>query len=134
MKKKIKTTWVIDDDEIYLFWTTKMIRELELSENILVYHDGQQAIEELKAINTAGEKFPEVILLDINMPIMNGWDFLEEFVKIPHQNDTKVLVYVVSSSIAQEDLERAKQFDVVHNYILKPLTVEQLKEVMAVVV
>lgn len=125
----IPSTCFIDDDEIFLFWATKMMRELKADENILVYQDGQQAIEGLKALTEKGEKLPDIIFLDINMPVMNGWDFLVDFIQMPNLNTEKVLVYIVTSSIAQEDLEKAKQFKIVHNYILKPITIEDFKTI-----
>lgn len=125
----IPSTCFIDDDEIFLFWATKMMRELKADENILVYQDGQQAIEGLKALTEKGEKLPDIIFLDINMPVMDGWDFLVDFIQMPNLNTEKVLVYIVTSSIAQEDLEKAKQFKIVHNYILKPITIEDFKTI-----
>lgn len=128
--KKIKRACVIDDDPIYTYWTKKIMDELQFSEDILIFENGQDAIEGLKKITQRGEKLPKVILLDINMPIMDGWDFLEDFVKLPNNNKDKVYVYIVSSSVAQQDLERVKEFDVVHNYILKPLTHRELSEIL----
>ena len=78
--KKIKCACVIDDDPICTYWTKKMMDELMFSEDILIFENGQDAIEGLKNIIARGEQLPEVILLDLNMPIMDGWDFLEDFV------------------------------------------------------
>ncbi len=127
--KKVNTACVIDDDEIFLYWASKMLNEIDFSEHILVYKNGKEAIEGLKDLNQKGKRLPDVIFLDINMPIMNGWDFLQDFLKIPNNNPEGVLVYIVSSSIDQQDLEQAKQFDIVHNYILKPLSTEDLVKI-----
>ncbi|UJH66082.1 response regulator [Allomuricauda sp. SCSIO 65647] len=132
--KRIKRACVIDDDPIYTYWAKKIMGELKFSESILVFENGYDAIKGLKEITEKGEKLPEVILLDLNMPIMDGWDFLEDFIKLPHHNEDKVYVYIVSSSIAQRDLERAKDFDIVHNYILKPLTIKKLDGILKSVV
>ncbi len=108
--------------------------ELKFSESILVFENGYDAIKGLKEITERGEKLPEVILLDLNMPIMDGWDFLDDFIKLPNHNEDKVYVYIVSSSIAQRDLERAKDFDIIHNYIVKPLTIKKLNDILKSVV
>lgn len=127
--KKVATVCMIDDDEIYLYWASKMLNEIDFSHQILSFNNGLDAIEGLKAITERGECLPEVIFLDINMPIMNGWDFLQDFLKIPALNKERVLVYIVSSSVDQKDLERTKEFDIVHNYILKPLSLDELKNI-----
>lgn len=127
----IESACVIDDDEIFVYWATKMIREVDLCKNTIVYQNGQDAIEGLKKITEKGEKLPDIIFLDLNMPIKDGWGFLADFISIPNLNTKEILVYIVSSSIAQEDLEKAKQYDIVHNYILKPITIEYLKEIKA---
>ena len=127
--KQIGTVCLIDDDEIYLYWASKMLNEIEFSKEILAFKNGQDAIEGLRALTEKGEKLPEVIFLDINMPIMNGWDFLQDFLRIPNHNTENILVYIVSSSVDQKDLELAKKFDIVHNYILKPLSTEELKKI-----
>lgn len=124
--KKVNTACVIDDDEIFLYWAAKMLNEIDFSEHILVYKNGKEALDGLKDLTQKGKRLPDVIFLDINMPIMNGWDFLQDFLKMPNNNPEKVLVYIVSSSIDQQDLEQAKQFSIVHNYILKPLSTEDL--------
>ncbi|WP_045801531.1 response regulator [Flagellimonas lutaonensis] len=131
--KKIKCACVIDDDPICTYWTKKMMDELMFSEDTLIYENGQDALEGLKNIIDRGEQLPEVILLDLNMPIMDGWDFLEDFVKLPNHSKGNVHVYIVSSSVAQQDLERAKKFDVVNNYILKPLTHKELTQILKAV-
>ncbi|MGB3145956.1 MAG: response regulator, partial [Maribacter sp.] len=76
---------------------------------------------------------PEVIFLDLNMPIMNGWEFLEEFEKLPNHNLKKAIIYIISSSVDPRDLERFKNYRQVNNYILKPITPNDLEAVITAI-
>ncbi|NHF58796.1 response regulator [Flavobacteriaceae bacterium TP-CH-4] len=128
--KKIESACIIDDDPIFIYGTKRMMNEVNFCNQILVFNNGQDAIDGLNEITTRGEDLPEVIFLDLNMPIMNGWEFLEDFVKIPNHNREKVVIYIISSSIDPRDLERIKDYEVVNNYILKPVSPEDLEKVL----
>jgi len=127
---KVKNTCIIDDDPIFVYGTMRLMKEVDFSENILVYENGQDAIDGLNQMTTEGKDLPSVIFLDLNMPIMNGWEFLEDFVKIPNNNREKVTIYIISSSVDPKDLERVKNYNVVNNYILKPISPEDLKSIL----
>lgn len=124
---KIKTACIIDDDEIYVWTVQRLIDISKICENVMVFHNGEEAINSLKPLLESGENAPEVILLDINMPIMDGWDFLEEFVKIKCKK--KTTLYMISSSNNEEDIQRAKEIEVVNDFIVKPLSMEKIKEI-----
>jgi len=72
---------------------------------------------------------PDVILLDINMPVMDGWEFMHEFAKIKPRTGKKIAVYMVSSSVDLNDIHRAKNISEVSDYLFKPVRINQLKEV-----
>lgn len=127
---KIKSTCIIDDDPIFIYGTQRLMQEENFSETIIVFNNGQDAIDGLYEMTERGENLPSVILLDLNMPIMNGWEFLEDFVKIPNLNRESVTVYIISSSVDPRDLERIKNYEVVNNYILKPLTPQDLLAIL----
>ncbi|AXT51208.1 response regulator [Aquimarina sp. BL5] len=126
--KRIDIACVIDDDPIFVFGIKKVMQLINFCEGIMVFKNGQDALNNLRAIISAKEKLPDVILLDLNMPILDGWQFLDEFVKIPCEKE--ILIYVVSSSVDPEDVLRAKSFDGVSDYIVKPISVAKLKEVL----
>ena len=115
---------IIDDDPIYIFTTRKIMEMGNFSSYIEVFKNGKEALEALKPRVEANENIPEVIFLDLNMPIMDGWQFLEEFMS---PNTQKIIIYIVSSSIDPADLNKAKQYSLVTNYIVKPITPDKLK-------
>lgn len=125
--KKIKLTYLIDDDEIYIFTTKKLINKIDFCEEIAVFQNGKEAIEAIKFTLRNKNELPDVILLDLNMPIMDGWQFLDEFIRI--KSEKQIKIYIVSSSVDPSDIERAKTYNMVSNYIVKPISREKLHEI-----
>ncbi|NNF20083.1 MAG: response regulator [Flavobacteriaceae bacterium] len=130
--KKIRTSCIIDDDPIFIYGTKRIMKEVNFCDEILVYQNGQQALDGLSSIVESDENFPSVIFLDLNMPIMTGWEFLDNLTSINHPRKDNLIIYIISSSIDPRDLERVKDYEVVHNYILKPVTPKDLSTVMEV--
>ncbi len=128
MKKKIDVACIIDDDPIFIFGARKVMELADVCNGFLIYSNGQEALEALQSLIFANEKLPDVILLDLNMPILDGWQFLEEFVKVPVHK--KIIIYIVSSSVDPQDVLRAKSFEIVSNYIVKPITMKSLVTVL----
>lgn len=128
--KKIESSCIIDDDPIFIYGTKRLMKEVHFCNSILVYNNGLEAIEGLTELTEKGEVLPSVIFLDLNMPIMNGWEFLENFTQIPNHNIGNITVYIISSSIDPRDLEKVKNYRVVNNYILKPVTPKDLENVL----
>ncbi len=128
--KKIETACIIDDDPIFIYGTKRLMTEIEFCETILVFENGQDAIDGLQNIMASSDKLPSVIFLDLNMPIMNGWEFLEHFEKITNDNRKKTAIYIISSSVDPRDLERIKNYQVVNSYILKPISKDDLNSVL----
>ncbi|SEL12832.1 Response regulator receiver domain-containing protein [Aquimarina amphilecti] len=126
--RRIDIACVIDDDPIFVFGIKKVMQLIDFCEGIMVFKNGQEALNNLGAIISAKEKLPDIILLDLNMPILDGWQFLDEFIKIPCEKE--ILIYVVSSSVDPEDVLKAKSYEGVSDYIVKPISVSKLKEVL----
>jgi CheY-like chemotaxis protein len=124
---------VIDDDSVYQFTITRTIQTHQLAKKILVFSDGEQAINFLIDNIFNSENLPDIIFLDINMPIMDGWQFLEEYVTLKPNLSKKITVFMISSSVDPTDLERAKKISEVSDYIVKPITPEALKEIILVI-
>ncbi len=131
MGQKMELACIIDDDKIYVNLVRKIIEIKKLSENLLIFKNGLEALEYFKIIltNMSEEKLPDIIFLDLNMPVMDGWEFLGEFIKIKNQFDKKITLYVVSSSIDPRDLERAKSFNLVTDYLIKPIELKKFEKI-----
>jgi len=100
---KIKSIYIIDDDPITVFGIRKLLSSIEASKTVNTFSNGKLAIDNLRQIIENEENLPEVIFLDINMPVMDGWQFLEEFITLPLQN--KIRVNIITSSIDLADKE-----------------------------
>lgn len=125
-----KTLTLIDDDEIFVFLTKKAIEKTKLIDQIKVFDNGLDAIIFLKENKDNIEILPEVIFLDLNMPVMDGWQFLEEYILLHPTIGKKITVYICSSSISPDDIKRAKAINEVADYIIKPITKEKLIEII----
>ena len=125
----IKLACIIDDDEMYVNLVKKIIDVKKLSENLLVFNNGQEALDYFKAIieNVSENAFPEIILLDLNMPVMDGWKFLKQFTEIKPPADLKTTLYIVSSSIDQYEIEKAKSYSMVTDYLIKPVDLDEFE-------
>lgn len=126
--KKIDLACIIDDDPIFIFGAKKIMELGNICNSFMVFHNGDEAINSLKPIIRSNQQLPDVILLDLNMPIMDGWQFLDEFVKISCPKP--VTIYIVTSSIDPADVERAKSYSSVNNYLVKPITSNNLKDAL----
>jgi CheY-like chemotaxis protein len=122
--KNIKRVCIIDDDPVYVFGTKRIMEKANFCSEFSIFHNPEIALNNLSLALEHKTELPEIILLDINMPILDGWQLLEGLLKFEHLN--KILIYVVSSSIAQEDLLHVKRFPLVKAYLSKPLTYDVL--------
>ena len=126
----LKTIAIIDDDEIYVYLTKRTIERANIADEIKAFGNGNEAINFFKENITHPEILPEIILLDLSMPIMDGWQFLEEFIPLNVRIGKKIIIYIVSSSISPEDMIRAAKIDAVTDFIIKPITKDQLVEIV----
>ncbi|GAA4241012.1 response regulator [Winogradskyella psychrotolerans] len=122
---------VVDDDDIYQFTIVKILKSIDLDKKISLFSDGEEALEFLIDNLYNNEELPDIIFLDINMPIMDGFQFMEEYVKIKPKLNKKIIIYMVSSSVDPVDIERAKNISDISDYIIKPIKAGQLQEIMA---
>ncbi|WP_430429050.1 response regulator [Maribacter litoralis] len=132
--KKVDICCIIDDDPIFVYGTKRIIKEVNFANTVMVYSNGQEALDGLMKISLADEPLPDVIFLDLNMPVLNGWDFLDEFKKCKSKKSEKIIIHIISSSVDPRDLERVKDYEQVDTYILKPITPDDLSKILGATV
>ncbi|WP_415376773.1 response regulator [Patiriisocius sp. Uisw_017] len=126
---KVKTLGIVDDDKIYTFLVKKAIEQTNLVGTIKVFDNGLDAIDFLKKNAANRDTLPEIILLDLSMPVMDGWEFLEEYILLSPKLGRKITIYIISSSISPYDIAKAKSISLVTDYIIKPVSKEKLIEI-----
>lgn len=127
MKKK--NVLLVDDDQIFNLLNQKTLQMLGIVGEIHVARNGSEALELINQYYIGSRALPEVILLDLNMPIMDGFGFIEAFHRLSIPNIEKTLIIVVTSSDNPNDLKRAKELGIT-NYLTKPLSETELRQVL----
>lgn len=122
----VNTTFIIDDDEIYVYAIKRLIKIRNLSERVVTFKNGKQAIDYFTDTPLTEILMPDVILLDVRMPVLDGWGFLEAFSELDFVGKNKVGVFMVSSSIDPRDIDKADQFPMVEKYLFKPIDSDDL--------
>lgn len=123
--KKIDLACIIDDDSIHVFGAKRAISLANFCKEVLVFNNGKDAFDEISEIFISKKLAPELILLDINMPVWDGWNFLDEFLKLPESKNVKI--FIMTSSVDPVDRTKAKTYKQVSNFIIKPITLEKLQ-------
>jgi len=131
MIRKVKSVCIIDDDLIYQFLAKEEIEYTNMVNKIMFFNNGEKALQFIENTlnNDEMDLLPDIIFLDINMPVMDGWEFLEAYAQIKPKIEKKIVIYMVSSSIDIRDLDRAKSISEVSDYIIKPISGSQLKSI-----
>lgn len=123
--KKINTLCIIDDDNIFTLVAKKIVNLVGFCENTVLLKNGREALDYFNNLESKESTFPELIFLDLNMPLMGGFEFLKELEKLKGSENTKVFIF--TSSIDPDDQQRANEYKVVDQFVEKPLTVDKLK-------
>jgi CheY-like chemotaxis protein len=133
MSLKYNAVMLIDDNEIDNLINQKIIESSSICKNIFTHTGGRSAIEFLKNAEKIAEAennkglMPEVIFLDIDMPLMDGFQFLDEFENLSENIRNHCKIVMLTSSINSKDVKKSKRYGNVKEYINKPLTKESLK-------
>lgn len=122
--------FIIDDDPIHHRIVQIIIVKHKIFENYQSFTDARIAVEFLTENAKTSAELPDIILLDLNMPHMDGWEFLEEFKIIKPQLQKEIKIYIVSSSVDEQDILRSKTYPFVSEFISKPLSPESLKNTL----
>lgn len=133
--RKLSGILLIDDDETNNFLNERILKKLDIAENIRVFQHGKQALDYLYIVaegqheSNAGYFRPELIFLDINMPVMDGFEFMEQFQKIDPEFRDGIKVVILTTSAHERDTEMVKKFQIAE-YLNKPLTMTKIMEII----
>ena len=121
---------LIDDDQIYQFTSRKILEYTGLAKYFVLLQRKWSHWFFKKKLTQGPNELPDVIFLDINMPVMNGWQFLDEYHKILEQFKKPIYIYMVSSSVDDCDIQRSKEYSGVTDYIVKPINKIKYQELI----
>ena len=124
------TIALVDDDSIFQLTASRMLRATGEQPTILQFSNGEEALRYLLVNATEVGNLPDIILLDINMPHVDGWAFLNDYAELKKQLTKKIVIYMVSSSIDPSDMNRAKSNANVSDYLIKPILKEGYQKLL----
>jgi CheY-like chemotaxis protein len=119
---------LIEDDMIQVFLTKKFLEKIGSVEKVVDFQNGKAAYDALKRRSDADEPLPDLILLDLNMPVWDGWEFYDAFMKLPESGS--VTVYILTSSLDHSDIGKAEGLGLKERYLSKPVGLPQLKTII----
>jgi len=121
-------TYLIDDDDLAIYLTENLLRAEGFSNCICTFQSAQQALDKLVGKK---QRVPQVVFLDLNMPTMNGWQFLEALAPYQEALRGTCHIYILTSSLALKDLEKSRQYGLVAGLIHKPLDSEEIRAIQS---
>ncbi len=133
MKTKLNKILLIDDSEADNYIHSRVIKKASVTDEVVVKMGAQEALDYLQIKENGQYPNPDLIFLDINMPGLNGWDFLEEYKKLDKEQKKGVVVCMLSTSSSEVENENIKKYEEIKSYSQKPLTEEALQKIIAIV-
>ncbi|MEJ8803811.1 response regulator [Pontibacter sp. H249] len=123
--------FIVDDDEISVFLTETLLEIVQFTQSCIGFSCATHAIAEIISAVTdkAYQKLPDIIFLDLNMPHMSGWDFLDRLLPYEEELLSKCQIYILTSSVDQVDMDKAQKYKVVSGFLQKPLDEEIIKRI-----
>lgn len=135
MKAKLNSILLIDDDEGTNFINKRVIQKADIAEEVVTTYNGSEALDYLcnqGQFENPGKPFPQpmLILLDINMPIMDGWEFLDAYHKLHESQKSKIIIVMLTTSFNPDDSKRAGECTDISGFKNKPLTIDTLNDII----
>ncbi len=128
--QQIETVLVVDDDETWCFVSKRILQKAGVGKQVITAQNGLEAFKKLRSIAESGQKMPELIFLDLKMPVMDGFEFLESVTKSIDLNLDSTRIFVCSSSLLAQDKERVNKYPVA-GFVPKPITQEILNAILS---
>ena len=128
-----KCVWVVDDDPIFRLIFSMTLKKAFEDYTLIEHENGQLAFESLSQDVEENEKLPECLFIDVNMPEMTGWECLDKLMELcPSIRNRLPKIYIISSSINLDDVQKAYSYPITSGYLTKPISVTRLKEILSI--
>lgn len=122
---------LVDDDKIFQLIASRSIKATQFSGKILQFNNGGEAIQYLEDHASEESALPDLLFLDINMPLVDGWTFMEDYIDLKSRMQKPIRIYMVSSSIDPKDIERARSIRDIKDYVTKPISQQKFAELIS---
>jgi CheY-like chemotaxis protein len=131
MEKQFNRIFLIDDDSTFNFITKLLLNRVSFAAEIVDFIDAHEALNELRiSADSDSTQLPDLIFLDLNMPGMDGWDFLDEYQTLPEKVQKECKLFILTSSIDPNDKSKSLTYSFVMDFISKPLAFAKVKSIM----
>lgn len=131
MKTKLNCILLVDDDDATNYIHKRAIMALDCTQEIITKSNGQEALDFLKSTVNGKYPQPELIFLDINMPLMDGWEFLENYGQLDASQKSEIVIVMLTTSLNPDDHNKAMQISSISDFKPKPLTTKMLQDILS---
>ncbi|HEA23553.1 MAG TPA: response regulator [Pricia antarctica] len=120
---------IIDDDAISVFGFKRALTSIGFTPELSIFENGLDALENFEELLEEDTSLPSILFIDLNMPVMDGWDFVEELTKLKTSDMSMPEIYIMTSSVDTNDIETAKTYGLETHYLIKPVSAKILESI-----